>query len=429
MSMPTNSNNTDNRKDATPSKGKALPDTGETLPQECTQELEVTGESVDFNSILSAISGNASPTTSDASKKQNPAQSNNLNISSVIDHIQDEGPATRKDSDRETAAMPKQSIDNALHSSNQASADTVPSQQVTEHETAVQRPAAPVVDREQDRARTPDDAALKNGLEETKENKAAVAAAPGTAWATILMRLLVTLLLVFLAGAGYLWLNQQSDNQAILLETIQLRQELQRNRELVEELQAQIHQQKASIEGLASISQVQQLMEAQRQDIDALLQSRINKTVAGKPKALLTSAAVEKQAASKNGEDDAKPAPMPAASAGSTVKDHVHTSPTHEVAKKNNIEAAGEGRASGRWTVHLASSGDRQEAEKALRKYATKAPEARIQKAKVKNRLVYRVSVSGFKTKEEARRYRRSIMTELNIKGVWFSRNDVSIKE
>jgi cell division septation protein DedD len=69
------------------------------------------------------------------------------------------------------------------------------------------------------------------------------------------------------------------------------------------------------------------------------------------------------------------------------------------------------------WTVQLAASSDRAEAERLASRFATLRP--RVEEAVVPGKgLFFRVRVGGFETKDEAQRYLRDLARETGAKGI-----------
>jgi cell division septation protein DedD len=69
------------------------------------------------------------------------------------------------------------------------------------------------------------------------------------------------------------------------------------------------------------------------------------------------------------------------------------------------------------WTVQLAASEDRAEAERLAARFASLSP--RIEEAVVKGKgRFYRVRVGSFDTKESAQRYLSDVARETGVKGI-----------
>ncbi len=378
---------------------------GENSAEQMPEELGLAGESVDFNSVLSAVSGNGAQDTAEESSQKD------LNISSVIANIQDEGPASRK-------GAPSAVSDKPLPAADQQTADGS-SQPAIEKYAASAEPSG---------HSPPPNSPVADAAAITEADNQATGS-PATPWSSILMRLVITLLVVILAGMGYMLYRQEPGNQILQSELVQLRQKLQETDASVAALERQLQQQQKEMQNLVTPVQMQQRLESQRQDIDAWLQSRMADSQAQlvppaaalpspvKPVQDKTATQVEPASASET-QDAASPV---AAEVGGNKIASNRTKP-----EKETETMAGQGSGAGRWMVHLASYGNRHQAEKALHKYATNAPDAGIQTASVKGREVYRVSVSGFSSKKEALAYRDKMQRKLGLKGVWIAKNKKS---
>jgi hypothetical protein len=401
MSIFTNTKSPSGEQAQSPSPESGANHGGEKSVEQMPDELGLAGESVDFNSVLSAVSGNG------ALDAAGECAQKDLNISSVIGNIQDEGPASRKGtqsaaSDKPLPAADQQTTDGSL-------------------QPAIEKPASSV---EQSDHTPPPNSRVAEGSAAT-EAGSQTTGSPATPWASILMRLVITLLVVILAGMGYMLYEQGPGDQALQSELVQLRQKLQETEVSVAALERQLQQQQKAIQGLVTPAQLQQRLESQRQDIDAWLQSRMADSQAQlvQPAALpppvkpvQDKAATQVEAASAS-ETQHAASPVAAEVEGNKIASN-RTKP-----EKETETMAGQGSGAGRWMVHLASYGNRHQAEKALHKYATNAPDAGIQTASVKGRDVYRVSVSGFSSKKEALAYRDKMQRELGLKGVWIAKN------
>lgn len=375
---------------------------GEASDENMPDALGLAGESVDFNSVLSAVSGNGTPNTADESSQKD------LNISSVIANIQDEGPAAQKGASSAAVHEPSKRTHQSLPPADQHTADAV-AQQAIEEPTSSAEPS--------DRSPPP------MGSVEDASAISLATDSPAVPWATILMRLVVTLLVVNLAGMVYLLYRQGPGNQALQSGLLQLQQKLQEADASVAALNRQLQQQQTAMQDLVTAAQMRQHLEGQRQSIDAWLQSRMAEAQAKpvQPTELSPSVIQEQDKATSRVEPastaETPPATSPVVDADNKV------APKRPKPEKEVGTELGQGSDAGRWLVHLASYGNRHQAEKALHKYASDLPDAVIQNALVKGKHVYRISVTGFSSKKDALAYRDRMQRELGLKGGWIAKN------
>lgn len=373
----------------------------------------LTGESVDFNSVLSAVSGNivqdSAATASSAAK--------DLNLSSIIANIQDEGPAGREDAYPPGKRKPATTLAQAFQQNSQTPMEE-------EEKAATDAQAEPIRKTPPERRHSQQQAPLPGSDSATAIEKPTPqnGGAIGVSWGSIMARVVITLLMVCLGAMGYLLYQAEREKQQHQAESAKIHQELAGTHELVVNLDKQLQQQKKQMQNLVTPEQMQAQLESQRQNIDTWLQSELrllqpiqppaNPVVLPQQQEMAPQPESEKPAAAEN-----------AARPPSKAIDLEPQALSVTKAAENNVpQATGEGKKSGKWVVHLASRGNRSQAEKTLQRYAKKAPDARIQVASVKGRQVYRVSVFGFASKKEALAYQKEISRELGLKGVWIAK-------
>ncbi|WP_456380706.1 SPOR domain-containing protein [Thiolapillus sp.] len=365
------------------------------------EELGLAGESVDFNSVLSTVSGNG---THDVPEK--PATQKDLNLSKVIADIQDEGPATKEGKATPETQQPPKTPEATLPPDAHLPADST---------TKTDKPTKP--------HQHPQPPSEKNHLQPqtqvTPADHVPAAKPAGGAgleeppvpvpWNNILMRVVATVLLVGLAGMGYLLYTQESNMQMRDAKIAQLNEELKKMAGQVAFLE---QQQQTS--NLVTVTQMQEQLDTQRQDINAWLQSELHSLQSSRP-ASSTEAVPNQQdnqpAAAKNTIPQAPIAKLEEAAATKPVSEN-----------RGEKTTAGKGGRNGSWVVHVASYRNQNQARKTLLQYATQIPDARIQTARVKGKEVFRISIPGFSSKQEALDYRKKIGEKMELKGVWIAR-------
>ncbi len=377
------------------------------------EAIGLTGESVDFNSVLSAVSGNLSgESTVDA----HPIPKD-LNLSSVIASIQDEGPAVRAD----TCSPAKASRARAMDTEKLQSPGALPiEEQVTaqtESSVAPTRRGVQAEDEEQP-ATTPSSNAQTTPPQEIVTPVAQPAAV--ASWTGIMLRVVVTGLIAVAIGTGYSLYQAQLHSQQSQAEASKLYAELGAMKARVLSLEEQLQKQGQRMQNLLTHEQVQEQLRQQRHDIDARLQSelRLLRPIQLPVVPLETPAQPETTAQPKQEPVAEALAPKPV----KAEKQESQAASAIEKPVEKKSAMAGEGGKSGRWIVHLASHANEAKAQKTLRRYAQQIPDASIQVAKVKGRKVYRVSVTGFASKKDALAYQKKVSRELGLKGAWIAK-------
>ncbi|WP_457667924.1 SPOR domain-containing protein [Thiolapillus sp.] len=386
MSISTNTKPASAPEDKPVKAGSKLSGTHEDLSRPSLQNLDVSGESVDFNSILSAISGNSEQNVSSEEENTNPTAHKNLNISSVIAEIQDEGPAGKHpESGRMEGAATRQNV---------AGQDSGP----------VQQAANSVVQEQADRSAS----AQATEVEKCTENVIRAVQSPPVLRHGILERFLLTVLMVVLVTAGY-FLHRNEKVIDTLRKDLAL---LVQKQDYLEQEIGLVHNQ--LLENQPKQKQVEQqpatpsTPETGRQIADAWIPAGFH--VPQRPLAVMIAGVTARVTKKAHAEQGRKPEKTVSAGAPST------------------IQPAPTAKGRGQWMVHLASSGNRKKAVKLLDVYIKKAPDAILRPATVKGRKLYRVTVPGLETKEEALAYQKRIGRELGLKGVWIERNKTARK-
>ncbi len=369
-------------------------------PSGQTQEqLGLAGESVDFNSVLSAVSGNG---THDAPEK--PATQKDLNLSNVIANIQDEGPAAQEAKATPETKQPPKKTEAELQPDAHLPIDAI---------TKTDTPTSPSQPPSQDNhPQTPTQAALADhATTATTATESGLAEKPvPVPWSSILMRVLATVLLISLAGMGYLLYTQESGTQMRDAKIAQLNEELEKMAGEVAFLGQQLQQQMSN---LVTATQMQEQLNTQRQDIDAWLQSELHSLQSDRPEPDTEAVPDQQhnQPAAANNSTSQTPAAKPEASSTKAISESMGKEAT-----------AGKGGRNGNWVVHIASYSNQNQAKKSLRQYATQIPDVIMQPARVKGKEVFRISIPGFSSKKEALDYHKKISEQLGLKGVWIAR-------
>ncbi len=389
-----------------PSKHSAEKPVGQTQ-----EELGLAGESVDFNSVLSAVSGNGTHDASEKPVSGKHGPQKDLNLSSVIANIQDEGPAIPEGQTAPEKQEPQKNSEDIVQPNSHP-----PIESTTKPEGQPDSPQHQHAPQEESQQPVNPSASVDQAATTTAATgEARLAASPvPVPWSSILMRVLLTALLVGLAGISYLLYTQEAGMQMRDDKITQLNEDLKKMEGQVAFLDQQLQQQQKQISNLITSEQMQEQLNSQRQDTDAWLQSELRTWQSSRPTATAERTPNEQSkqsAVAKN-----------AVSQASTAKPET-ASAKQPVSENRAQEAAGKGGKTGNWVVHVASYSSRNQAKKTLRQYAKQIPDAKIQAARVKGKEVFRVSVPGFSSKKEALAYHKKISKKLGLKGTWISKN------
>ena len=116
-----------------------------------------------------------------------------------------------------------------------------------------------------------------------------------------------------------------------------------------------------------------------------------------------------------------KSAPQPAIKAKSRTKTQTKpVKPAIAVDKtKSSSSAAGK---TGTWSVNLMSVTEKSDADKQLKGFRQKGVAAEIQPKMISGKQWYRVQVTGFESKKEAREYAAQVKNKLGLASVWVTR-------
>ncbi|WP_456417538.1 SPOR domain-containing protein [Thiolapillus sp.] len=358
------------------------------------EAIGLEGESVDFNSVLSAVSGNGAQDAPEMPASGKQAAQKDLNLSSVIANIQDEGPAFAKEQLAAETKEPENTPEKTLQPTEHAPTESI-------EKTEEEKPEIP--DKPQQQSPAKENPPRQIPAASTGGNSMAQNAVP-VPWSSILMRLLVTVLLIGLAGMGYLLYTQEAATQKRDTTIAQLEGALEKLKHKIATLDQQLQQQQEQMSNFVTPAQMQEQLLSQRQSLDIWLQSELRSIQASQ-------AAIAPEPAERVAEKKAIQAPQPQAA--------IAEKPASD---ENNSTAAGKGGKSGNWVVHIASYSNQNQAKKSLHRYHEQIPHAEIHAARVKGKEVFRISVPGFSSKKEALNYRKEISKKLGLKGAWIAK-------
>lgn len=372
------------------SQYQALRDADDGAPE---GELDLAEDSVDFHALLSHVSG-SSPEEAATRDSDSSAAQKNLNISSIITRIRDEGPAASRGDEK---PLPAAEPEAGQHPEEKTGARTVKSGSAA-GESAKSLP--PTMEEVAQLARAAAEELLATRFEEKKPEKASRAG-----W------LLPVLFLCLLAGGGYALYKTSSELALAKAGIAQLSTRLSKAEETMSGLRRQISANANRIQALYTPEKLREEMAAYRQQMQKEMDLRLD---------MMALSIGQFPAASPREESNDRPGNP------NTVPEE--SKEPQSVSRSLSVnETPREGKADrvprGEWDVYLASYGTESQARKALEKYIHRVPAATIQPARVKGKKVFRVTVPGFVTRKDATRYLAGIRTELGLKGSWVGRH------
>ena len=338
--------------------------------------LDLTEDSVDFRSVLGTVA--TDQTDENTSEGAQPVKGHkDLNISSVITRIRDEGPAASRQ-DRKFRLE--------QYRKNEAVDDPVQKEAITT---------------EQEPALTASEITLlaKSAAEELLASREEPTDPQGGGAAG---KWVVGMLVLLLAVGGYFLYKTNSDLSLARTNIAQLSTRLFKAEEAVAGLRRQISTNTNRLQSAYTQDRLRKELSEYRHLMKEEMDQRLNEmmlfqevySAAGYGPALVAS--------EKSGPAESAATPASKA-AGDRIKKSAH----------------GKG---GDWQVYLASYGTRTLATKALKRFVVTAPRAVVQSARVKGKKVYRVVVPGFSDKKEAGDYLGAISGKLGLKGAWIGR-------
>jgi hypothetical protein len=356
------------------------------------RELEMVEDSVDFHSLLNTVSGGRAGDDTGRDSATESGQKD-LNISSVIARIQDEGPAMQGQS-RKTSQVVEQQA--GRHPEKHKPSRTV-------------EPGAPGK-RERNLSPTADDVArlARAAAEEVVASRLDRQEVEKPGWTG---RLLPAFLLCLLAGGGYVYHETGNELSLAKANITQLSARLFKAEESLSGLRRQVSGDAGRIQTLVTPGQLQQEMAAYRQEMQKEIYGYLD--LMSIANGQFPAASPEEQVSNQSGKTDVGPVeseslnkPLPAPPGTRVVMEG-----------KTGMTRRGE------WDVYLVSFGTEGKARENLERYHRDVPEAIIQPARVKGKDVYRIAVPGFATRKDASRYLAEIRAKLGLKGSWIGRH------
>ena len=340
--------------------------------------LYLTEDSVDFRSVLGTVATGQSEES--ASEGAHPAQSHkDLNISSVITQIRDEGPAASRQDNTSRLEQYRQ---------NEAVDDPVQKEAIAS-EQAPALAAAEITRLAKSAAEE-----LLSSREEPPDTRGG--GMPGK-WIT-------GMLLLLLAAGGYLHYKTNSDLSLARTNIVQLSTRLLKAEEAVAGLRRQVSANIDSVQSAYAQDRLRKELTEHRRLMKEEMDRRLNEMM------------LVQEVYSAAGYS---PASASVALVKSRPVESVATPSLKAADDRINKLTPGKG---GDWQVYLASYSSRPLAKKALKQLVTTMPQAVVQSARVKDKKVYRVVVPGFSGKKEAGDYLNTVSGKLGLKGAWIGR-------
>ncbi|GEM_PF-4523784 len=362
---------------------------GSTRKRKTVSETE--GE--DFHSLLSAVAGEESEKESvqDGSHK-------NLNISSVISQIKDEGPA----STRERSASP--TTEEWLAEQKHKEAETANGQQ-PEPSPATQKVSPPTMEDLSAQIRSVVEELLAARQQEpaSRQNHRGAWILPGI------------FLCLLLAGAYALY--KTSNELALARASIsQLSSRIYQAEETLGGVRRELSANRDRFQGLVTSQQLQEQMIGYQDRIqrEVLERMRLDWILPGQVVPPMLEAGGKTVDFSQKADVQEPDTSLPRSAA------------PPEAATEMPVKSRQKGVGKGEWDLYLASYANESKARKALEKYIDQVPNAVIQPALVKGKQVYRIAVPGFVSKTDASRQLARIKKQLGLKGSWLGRHSRS---
>lgn len=356
-------------------------------------ELDLSEDSVDFHSLLSHGSGDSPEETAVQDSNSNTAQKN-LNISSVITRIRDEGPAASRVSEK---PLPGEKPEARQHSEQNTDSRKVDSGSPARESGKVR---SPTVEEFAQLAKAAAEELLANHFETVKREKPHRAG-----WFFPL------LFLCLLAGVGYALYKTSSELALAKSGIAQLSTRLSKAEETIIGLHRQGLANASRIQALYTPEKLQEEMAAYQQQMQKEMDLRLD---------LMALSMVQFSPVSMRGEGNDSPGNLNTVPEKSKEPQRISRAPSvNEMLREGKADVTH----GGDWDVYLASYGTESQARKALEKYIRQVPAATIQAARVRGKRVFRITVPGFAGKKEASRYLDEIRAELGLEGSWIGRH------
>ncbi|BAO44325.1 SPOR domain-containing protein [Thiolapillus brandeum] len=344
------------------------------------QLLELTEDSVDFSSVLNTISESQ---TMDETPRQPPPGSGNrdLNISSVIERIQDEGPAVLR---RDEESRPDQT----------RSHDITPAEEADKVHETVNAPIPP----------TPTAAEIRQLAESaaqeilsSRADQENTQSSRGSGW------MLMILMLFLLTVGGYILYRSSNELAMARSHISQLSKRLFNAEEALAGMGRQVSGNTHRIRAVLTPQEMHKEMLEYQKQIFQEVDDRLDLTLLSQGGYIPT--------------DPRHPSSEPAPVA-SPPEESVASSDRKIIDKPESMPES-----TGDWQVYLASYATESQAKKALTNYSSAVPGAIVQSANVKGREVYRVVVPGLSSKKKAMMYLDEVKKKLGLKGSWIGRH------
>ncbi len=356
-------------------------------------ELDLSEDSVDFHSLLSHVSGGSNE-ESGAGNPDSSAAQKNLNISSIITRIRDEGPAGSGADEKPLSAGEPEA---RRHPEGDAGVRMAKSDSAAEESA---KGLSPTVEEVTQLARAAAEELLAARFEEVKPEKA-----NRGGW------LFPALFLCLLAAGGYALYRTSSELALAKAGIAQLSTRLSKAEETMSGLRRQVSANATRFQVLYTPEKLQEDMAAYRKRMQEEMDLRLE---------LMALSSMGFSPASTGEESNDNFGNSSTASEESKEPQSVSRAPS---VNETPMEGKAQEAPRGDWNVYLASYGSESQARKALEKYIHKVPEARVQPARVRGKKVFRVTVPGFAGKKEASHYLAELRTELGLEGSWIGRH------
>lgn len=340
-------------------------------------DVDVTEDSMDFQSLLSEVSSNPAEPSAEA-KIDGSITQKNLNISGVITRIRDEGPAGSRNKQTILSASKsdvKERGEEPPRLSGQAYGDLS-----TRMEDILQL------------VRETTKEQLVNRLDEIEQ----IQAHTGRGW------LLPVLFLGLLVVGGYALYRTSNELALTKSNVLQLSSRLKKTEEKLGGLHRLVSDNTRQLQVLYTPDQLRTEMWIYQQQLQDDMRLQLGLLALSGRKASVAPTLMKD---------------MPEV-IGVMSESVVQMPPLKE--RKGKVKTKAEAKSG--WNVYLASYSTQKQAKTMMARYLQRMPNLTIQPASVKGRKVYRVTVPGFSSKKEASRYLTEIKTEFSLMGSWIGR-------
>ena len=359
------------------------------------QELDLAEDSVDFRSVLGAVA-------SVPPEKEVPGEAGaagqgqkDLNISSVISRIQDEGPAMPDGSSGHSRPIEEVKPNDR---GNGTESDGLPEDDSETGAGRGQQSSLAKEDIVQLARATAEAALVSRTMQEERK------AGGKVGW------LFSMVLLCLLAVGGYVLYETSTELRLARAGISQLSSRLLEVEEMLGGLRRQVSGNSDRIQGLYAPEQLQAELAAHRQDLYREMENRL---------AVMYLTAIPPAVTS------GRKAQPKEKTAGVKARDRDLPLSSRLPLEQKVLEDQPVSPREREWNVYLSSHVSESRAKKMLDSYRNKIPDVAIQTARVKGKTVYRITVPGFASKQEAVSYLAEIRGKLGLKGSWVGRQKV----